>query len=163
MSEFTRTQQWVSGQAVADFLDRFFEARGWAIEPTTPHEERVLCLGDRRYRRDGTHYTVEYKSGLQTAVTGNVFLETISVDSQRKPGWVYTCRADFIFYAALGNGLILAFKPEKLRAEIEGLKARFRVAKTGKGQNRGYDTHGVVVPLRYAVSNLAEFVIHVER
>ncbi len=161
MSKFTQSQQWVSGQFVADFLDDLFGARGWMITPTSPHEERVLCLGDRHYRRDGAHYTVEYKSGLQTARTGNVFLETISVDSVNKPGWVYTCQADYIFYAALLNGMIVVFRPGTLRAKIEELKAQFGVRQTTHRQNVGYNTHGVVVPLHYAVAHLASGIIHV--
>lgn len=159
---FTSTPQWRSGEAVADYLDRFFRARGWEIKPTTRHEERVLHLGDRHYTRSDEHYLVEYKSGLQTAATGNVFLETVSVDSRSVPGWVYTCRADYLFYATLLNGSILVFEPEALRAQIEVLKRRFRVTRTRKGQNAGYDTHGVIVPLRFA-EKLASGVIRLDQ
>ena len=154
--------QFIRGKKVEFFLDDFFEARGWQIEATSAHEERVLCLGDRRFSRNGSTWLVEYKSGLQTEFTGNVFLETISVDTENKAGWVYTCRADAILYAALGNHKILVFSPPRLRAEIVGLKARFREVKTSNQQNRGYDTHGVIVPLEYAEEYLASQIIRVE-
>lgn len=147
---FLDTAQWKSGTDVADFLDEYFRNRGWRIEPTTPHEERVLCLGDRHFYQKDTHWHVEYKSGIQTYYTGNVFLETISVDSANKRGWVYTCKADYLLYATLLNRKILIFLPERLRYEIDGLQARFRTVKTGKNQNSGYDTHGVIVPLAHA-------------
>lgn len=159
MNSFEKTSQFISGLSVADFLDDYFTARGWAITPTTPHEERKLCLGDRHFKRDRQHLLIEYKSGLQTAKTGNVFLETISVDSKNVPGWVYTCAADYLFYGALLNKKILIFVPDKLRATIETLKTQFRTVKTGKHQNKGYDTHGVIVPLAYAEQNLAEKTI----
>lgn len=155
MNRFEQTQQWMSGKAVADFLDTYFGARGWNITPTTPHEERRLQLGDRHFRKGGLHYLVEYKSGIQTAATGNVFLETISVDSAGKPGWVFTCQADYIFYAALLNKKVLVFIPDKLRLVIRDLQRQFPTVKTGKRQNEGYDTHGVIVPLAYVEKHLS--------
>ena len=78
-------------------LDHFFSEKGFHIQNTTPHEERVLCLGDRWFTSPrGQRFSVEYKSGIQTFYTGNMFLETISVDMSNKPGWVYTCQADQI-------------------------------------------------------------------
>lgn len=157
----TETDQYKNGDDVATFLDRFFAARGWHIEKTTPHEERALCLGDRKFSRGDEFDFVEYKSGNQTHYTHNIFLETISVDAPCKPGWVYTCQADIIYYAILIGGKILVFRPAKLREAIADLKTKFREVKTGKGQNP-YHTHGVLVPLDYAEKNLAEKVIILE-
>jgi hypothetical protein len=42
---------------------------------------------------------------------------------------------------------------------IEGLRRRFREVKTGRGQNTGYNTHGVIVPLGFAENHLARKVI----
>lgn len=109
----TDTIQFANGKQVEAYLDRFFWAQGFVIKPTTSYEERRLCLGDRRFTApDGKPFYVEYKSGIQTYYTGNIFLETISVDTQRKLGWVYTCQADYIYYAALLNRKILVFRPE---------------------------------------------------
>ena len=155
----TDTVQFKTGKQVEAYLDQFFRARGFLIEPTTPNQERALCLGDRRFTKGENSFFVEYKSGIQTGYTGNIFLETVSVDSVSKPGWVYTCLADFIYYAALLNGKILVFRPEKLRQEIDDLKLKFREKKTSKGQNQGYDTHGLIVPLAYAERHLADLVI----
>jgi hypothetical protein len=156
----TDTPQYKSGDDVAKFLDNFFGPK-YEIEPTSPHFERVLCLGDRIFtnKETGKKFFVEYKSFIQTGYTGNIFLETVSVDTQSKPGWVYTCRADYLFGAALLNHKILVFLPGKLRAEIAELKIRFREVKTGKGQNSGYNTHGIIVPLDYAEKHLTEQVI----
>lgn len=159
MNHFLETPQWKSGTSVADFLDEYFRARGWFIEPTTRYEESKLYLGDRKFYRDGQMCHVEYKSGIQTGYTGNVFLETVSVDTENKPGWVYTCRADFIAYAALLNHKILIFLPETLREHIERLKTQFRTISTNKGQNATYRTHGVLVPLAYAEQYLTARVL----
>lgn len=155
----TDTVQFANGKQVEAYLDDFFRKAGFVIKQTTSYEERRLCLGDRRFYKGDKKFFVEYKSGIQTYYTGNVFLETISVDATGRLGWVYTCQADYIFYAALLNRKILVFRPQKLRAEINALKSRFRETKTGKGQNKNYNTHGVLVPLDYAEKFLAEKII----
>lgn len=163
MTTLVDTVQFKNGKDVETFLDDYFRKDGFSIIQTTPHEERVLCIGDRKFSRGGKSFTVEYKSGIQTAYTGNIFLEIISVDTEpQKPGWVYTCNANYILYAALLNHKILVFTPDKLRLEIESLKAKFKVVKTSKGQNKGYNTHGVIVPFEYAEKWLAEKVINLE-
>jgi hypothetical protein len=158
MARLIDTAQFKNGKDVERFLDEFLSARGWRVEVLSPHEERILHLGDRRLHRGNQTTLIEYKSGIQTFYTGNVFLETISVDSTGAPGWVYTCKADWIVYAALLNSKLLWFLPDTLRGRIEELKRRFRTVKTGKGQNVGYDTHGVIVPLAVAESELAHTV-----
>ena len=81
-----RSHQFKSGKNVEAFLDDYFRYRGWVVELTSAHEEQVQHLGDRHFTRDGDTWLIEYKSGVQTFYTGNVFLETISVDSEGVPG-----------------------------------------------------------------------------
>ena len=157
--KLTETPQFAQGKNVEAFLDDYFRYMGWIIRQTTPHEERVLRLGDRRFIKDGEALWVEYKSGLQTHFTKNVFLETISVDSANKPGWVYTCAADRILYACVLDQVILSFVPQRLREQIDDLKKMFKEVKTKNHQNATYDTWGVIVPLDYAMS-LAHKVIY---
>lgn len=159
---FTQSPQFKRGMSVEAWLDKFFAGRGYAIRRTTAHQERRLHLGDRIFTKGGHSHFVEYKSGIQTYYTGNVFLETISVDRDNVPGWVYSSRADHVIYAALLNGRILIFHPARLRGVIEVLKRQFREVKTSYGQNRGYNTYGVIVPLAYAVEHLVDKVIEVE-
>lgn len=149
------TTQFKNGKDVERFLDAYFSALGFAVEVLGYEEERVKHLGDRRLHRGGLSILVEYKSGIQTFYTGNVFLETVSVDATNRPGWVYTCQADQIVYAALLNRKLLWIEPKILRDRINGFQQRFRTVKTSKGQNTGYDTHGVIVPLAVAESELA--------
>lgn len=158
----TSTRQFANGKQVEAFLDDFFRKDGFKIRQTSPREERRLHLGDRQFNKAGQTFFVEYKSGIQTFFTNNIFLETISVDTAGRLGWVYTCRADYIFYAALLNHKILVFRPQKLRAEIDTLRSRFRETKTGRGQNKTYNTHGVLVPLEYAEKHLAQKIIPIE-
>jgi hypothetical protein len=154
---FTESSQFKRGMDVEAFLDRYFGTE-FDIKPTSEHQERILCLGDRIYRKEDETFFVEYKSGIQTHYTGNVFFETISVDNPCKPGWVYTCQADWLLYAALLDRLILVFKPEILRQQIAELKSRFPEKPTSKGQNKGYNTYGVIVPLEYAKTLTAKVI-----
>lgn len=160
---FVKSKQFKRGKSVESFLDDYFAGRGFAITETTPHQERDLCLGDRIFTKGGKRFYIEYKSGIQTHYTGNVFIETISVDDPQRfrQGWLYTCQADYLLYAALLDGLILVFVPDKLRTIADGLRAKFPERPTGKEQNKGYNTHGLIVPLDYAIRHLAEKVLEV--
>ena len=153
------TQQFKQGKDVEVWLDTYFRGRGFEIRALSIDEERRQCLGDRHFSKGEHSFNVEYKSGIQTAITGNVFLETISVDTANKPGWVYTCRAEYLMYACLLNRKILVFKPDELRARIDELKKKFKTVATSNGQNQGYKTWGVIVPLEYAENELAYKVI----
>jgi hypothetical protein len=134
---------------VEQWLDAYFARHGFQIEKTSAHQERVECLGDRIFTKNGKAQYIEYKSGIQTFYTGNIFLETVSVDSQNKPGWMFTCKADWIIYAALLNNIILFFYPPYLRENAEILRREFREVST-HNQNETYKTWGLVVPLEKA-------------
>jgi len=151
-NEFEKSQQYVSGSTVAEYLDTYLLARGWEVRATSQQEERTLCLGDRYIAKANRSYFIEYKSGIQTHYTGNVFIETISVDTDGKPGWLYTCKADFLLYACILDGCILVFKPDDLRSKAPMLVKRYPTRPTSNGQNVGYKTHGLLVPLADARS-----------
>lgn len=155
----TNKTQFKRGMDVETWLDGFFREKGWTIQRATAHQERVLCLGDRLFIKGPIRYWVEYKSGIQTYYTGNVFLETISVDTANKPGWLYTCKADYIMYAILLNDKILVFDPDYLRHCEPTLKRAFREVATCNNQNDGYRTHGLLIPLPYAETHLAVQII----
>lgn len=155
---FELNPHFVQGKAGEAELDSFFRAMGWAVKETTPAQERLQCLGDRVFSRGGATFYVEYKTDAAVCKTGNVFFETVSVDTTKRPGWVYTCKSDYIFYASLELRTILVFAPAVLRKNIESLSNRFRVTETGK-HNSGYKTHGVLVPFTYARDVLALSVI----
>lgn len=152
------TAQFANGKEVERFLDNYFRRLGFEITILTPDQERRLKLGDRFFVKHNLGVYVEYKSGIQTFFTGNVFIETVSVDTLNTPGWVFTCKADYIMYAALLNKKILIFIPERLRRCIVELSRQFPTVHTKK-QNESYHTHGIIVPLAYAEINLASKVL----
>lgn len=159
--QFTALPQFKQGMDIERWLDDYFTAHGFYIRRTSPYQERKECLGDRIFTKNDKTQFIEYKSGIQTYYTGNVFLETVSVDTTKRPGWVYTCQAHWVIYAALLNALILFFDPAYLRANIAHLKMRYREVSTHK-QNATYKTWGLIVPLEDA-KKLATRVIALEK
>lgn len=146
------------GKMAEALLDKYFQRRGWHITQTTPEEEREKYWGDRKYVKDNKIYYIEYKYDARTFKTGNIFLETISVDTADTPGWVYTCRADYIFYACWSMQEILVFTPATLRKNIENFKLQYRTVATAAGLNNGYRTHGVLVPYAEAKKIAKEII-----
>lgn len=163
MSKFLELPQWQRGQMVEGILDVFCKLRGYSIRKLTQDEERKLCLGDRELTKNGTKVFIEYKSGIQTHYTGNVWLETISVDDpdHYKLGWVYTSQANYIIWAAILDNCLLFYEPEYLRAHIEEWKKMFREVPTSHNQNDGYNTWGLIVPLAYAKEHVASYVFQI--
>jgi hypothetical protein len=45
---------------------------------------------------------------------------------------------------------------------MDSLKLKFKEVPTGKGQNEGYNTHGLLVPLKYAEEHLTKQIVHIE-
>jgi len=147
----TDTPQFRAGKLVEFLLDDYFRGRGWTVRILTASEERGLKKGDRELTHaERQPLLVEYKSGIQTLDTRNLYLETISVDRTGTPGWVYTCRADLLLYTIPNawdfiHWHALIFRPAVLRGAIAELERR-HPARPTHDQNRGYKTHGVVVP-----------------
>ena len=45
---------------------------------------------------DDRTWTVEYKADSLAGKTGNAFIETISVDTEQRPGWAYSSQAQML-------------------------------------------------------------------
>lgn len=58
-------------------------------------------LGDFLAKYRGSRVFVELK--VERKWTGNLFIETWSNRSRETPGWLWTCRADFLWYYFLGE------------------------------------------------------------
>ena len=124
-------------------LDAFFSVRGFDIYPATPEEQRTGI--DRWFNGElGGRFSVEYKSDSTSQRTGNAFVETVSVDTEDKPGWALTCKADCLMYYVLGHEVIYCFRPEVIRAVLLPWRRQYPEVPV---QNDGYQTWGLKVPL----------------
>jgi hypothetical protein len=131
------------GQKGESLLDTFFSQ--WAdIQPASSEQQRQGI--DRVFisRESGKQTLVEYKTDWKVAVTGNVFLETVSVDRAKKQGWLYTSQAEMLVYFVPQTDMIYCVQVDYLRAVYLPQVTKFREA---AAENEGYRTWGILVPL----------------
>ncbi|HEY8768742.1 MAG TPA: hypothetical protein VIP09_16035 [Dehalococcoidia bacterium] len=142
---FDFRSQLSKGEAAERLLDEYFSDR-YRIFPVDRAAQR--SGRDRLFfeRDSGERTFVEYKTDWRAQETGNVFVETVSVDTENKAGWAHTCTADLLFYYVPGRGyeVVYVIEPALLRAELERWSHLYP---TRAVQNEGYKTHGLLVPL----------------
>jgi hypothetical protein len=149
-------EQQAKGRDGEQFLDHWF-ADWYEIRPATCEEQRQGI--DRIFirRQTGKRLAIEYKTDYRAAQTGNAFVETVSVDTADKAGWAYSAEADYLLYYIPGDSLVYVMTLEILRRELPRWVREYphRAA-----QNKGYATHGVLVPL-HEFERHAEVVLNV--
>ncbi|MEZ4614513.1 MAG: hypothetical protein R2867_03220 [Caldilineaceae bacterium] len=132
------------GEAAEAALDRHFADRFHVVAATRKQQRQGI---DRIFtqRASGQIYTMEYKTDWTAARTGNAFVETISVDREGIPGWVYTSHAEWLVYFVPANFTIYLIAFADLRARLPHWLATYKPSPPIP--NRGYNTHGILVPL----------------
>lgn len=155
---YSFSRKFKEGQKHERFLDRHYKDR-FRIRPASREEERIGI--DRHFtdRRNGRTYTIQYKADSTAASTGNAFVETVSVSTGTtgKPGWAYSCQADFIVYYVVGKGPAYVIRPEEIRKRLSAWKRQYEAREV---PNNGYHTVGLLVPLdeferiAYAISDI---------
>lgn len=133
--------QHADGLAGEAFLDALF-SRWYRIRPATAAQQRRGI--DRWFRTATRRLAVEYKTDHTAARTGNAFVETVSVDTTHKPGWIYTSQADYLVYYIPPDGLVYVLRFAVLRRELARWVALYPVRRI---PNEGYHTHGLLVAL----------------
>jgi len=136
-------QQLHDGQLHENKLDEFF-GRWYDIRPATPAEQRQGI--DRHFtnRDTGRQITIEYKTDHTAGRTGNAFVETISVDTHHKPGWAHTSQAEILIYHIPEPETTYAIRLSALRSQLARWEAKYPKRAI---PNKGYRTHGILVPL----------------
>lgn len=130
------------GEKSERHLDSVF-SKWYKIKPASRAEQRLGI--DRHFKNGDNHHTVEYKTDWRAAQTGNAFVETISVDTQNKPGWAYSSQSDILVYYVPGDDLIYIFEFPEFRKHLPRWIETFR--KAPPIPNDGYNTIGILVPL----------------
>jgi len=131
------------GKMHEEELDRYF---GEMFEIT--HVSKYLESHgiDRIYKSkmSGMIRTVEYKSDEMASKTGNVFIETVSVDNEDKPGWVFTSWAQVLFYYLPFDGIIYIANMDGIKNKVKKWKKNCEIRKVA---NDGYYTEGLLIPI----------------
>lgn len=154
-NRYSMTQQLAKGAGAEARLDRHFADR-FQIEPATHNQQRQGI--DRRFthRESGIIYTVEYKTDWTAGRTGNAFVETVSVDRERTPGWAYSSQAEWLVYFVPKRLTIYRIAFTDLRARLPLWLATCKPAPPIP--NHGYHTLGILVPL----CEFAQVADHIE-
>jgi len=135
--------QLAHGEDGEHFLDKFFSNK-FVIYNVTMQQQRQGIDRIFKSKATGKMLKVEYKTDYIAHKTGNVFIETVSVDSNDKKGWIYTSMADYLIYYVVEYSLIYTIHFNTLRKLLPIWLKKYPVKKS---PNKDYFTHGVIVPL----------------
>src|SRR5260370_9320016 len=117
--------------------------KGWSVTYVDLTDQRRGI--DRVIERTDERMTVEYKVEYKAKKTGNVYIETVSVNSPFKQGWAWTCQADRILYTVIGDdSYVLWVRPKEIKKCIPYWTVHYR---TVKCINRDYWGEGILVPI----------------
>jgi hypothetical protein len=136
--------QLAQGEDYEAQIDAFFRAKGAQISAVDRNTQR---RGIDRVWYDPTDdrtWTVEYKADTLAGKTGNAFIETVSVDTERRPGWAYSSQASLLVYKVVDPQAIYVISMARLRRNMARWAAAYP---TRQAANDGYNTHGLLVPL----------------
>lgn len=144
-------RQFGQGAEGEHFLDWVFHP-SYDIRPVTDDEQRTGI--DRWYRQRPSaasflgisreRFSVEYKTDFKMADTGNVFIETVSVDTSGKAGWVYTSQAEVLLFHDPRKCIAYVAYMLRVRAKVDDWKAWYPEKAVRNGE---YFTHGMPVPI----------------
>ncbi|GAC1457012.1 MAG: hypothetical protein NVS2B14_00030 [Chamaesiphon sp.] len=148
------------GESDEHILDEYFSKR-YRIRAATKQEQKVGI--DRIFYPSSDLYEyipVEYKSDRRAHITGNAFIETVSVENGTKniPGWAYTCEANIIIYFLPALKIAYCLEPWKIKAILSDWKAKYPERSV---KNQGWITKGLLVPL-HEVETISRRVVKIE-
>lgn len=122
-----------------EFFSSIFDVKHVSMNAQKSGIDRVFTN-----RTTNISYSIEYKADSTAARTGNMFLETISVDTTNKPGWACTSCAQLLVYyiPPLDKAYLVSM------LTIKTLVPTWAETYSKKPiPNDGYNTIGVLVPL----------------
>ncbi len=130
-------------------LDKHF-GQFFDITAASREQERLGIDRFFEHRRSGMRYSVEYKTDHATPETGNVFIETMSVDTAGKRGWAYTSTAQVLAYYVPEDGYVMRADMTAIKRAMPGWSGRsYREATAWNrgGNGESYRTLGRLVPV----------------
>lgn len=131
------------GEDAEGVLDRHF-GKFYFIENVDARAQRwgidriwwTRAMTDRR--------SVQYKADWTATRTGNVFIETVSVDSNNTAGWAYTSVAQLLVYYLPNSGVAYVVPMLAVR---DAAKEWAKTRKEKPIPNGSYNTRGLPIPL----------------
>lgn len=141
---FNFNQQLSKGEAGENDILNFFTQFGWHIEKTGMTNGQRSGIDARMTRQGHEPISLEIKTDERTWTTGNAFIETVSVDTKNIAGWAYTSKANWLAYYLPQGGYFYLVRMSWLREQLPLWTQKCRTVKV---KNKGYYTHGLIVPI----------------
>ena len=145
---YSLDKQLAEGQGAENHLDRFFSTWFDITESTRQQQREGI---DRIWvRKDsGCVITVEYKADSTAARTGNIFIETVSVDTAKKLGWAYTSRAQELLYYIPPLGKAYLVPMSLIKRQLPAWHGKYPTRRIPNKGRLGdtYHTVGILVAL----------------
>lgn len=132
------------GEAGEQQLDAFFSRHYQILAVDMATQKRGI---DRIWTDHtfGRRFTVEYKTDSHTATTGNVFVEYVSNDQRKTPGWAVHSEAQLLVYFIPQTRKVHLLDMLRLKSMLpEWMETMPRRSILNQ---QGYSTLGLLVPL----------------
>lgn len=128
-------------------LDKHF-LPAYDIEPATREQERLGIDRFFEHRTTGVCYSVEYKTDHKTHETGNVFIETMSVDTAGRRGWAFTSTAQVLVYFIPGEEYAMRADMTEVKRGLPEWSGYPEAQAMNRGRSGDYyRTLGLLVPV----------------
>jgi len=132
------------GKKHENTLDKYY-SNFYHIEQSNRVLERLGIDRIFIHKSNEMRYSVEYKSDERTKDTGNVFIETWSVDNRHIRGWVYMSIAQFVYYYVPSKKEVSIVRTMVLR---NNLYEWYKLYDVKQSPNRDYNGNGITVPYK---------------
>jgi len=142
INEYNFKEQYKKGNKHARFLDEHY-SKVFHIEVVSKFLEKLGIDRIFTHLKTGAKNSIEYKADERAATTGNIFVETISVDTTKTLGWAYTSCAQWLMIYIPEKNIVYHTTPIHVRQKIEEWQEMY---KTVTIPNEGYNTIGICVP-----------------
>lgn len=133
------------GEKQEDELYQYFD-QDYIVTKTNLIEQKKGIDAYLENKFTGKKVSVEIKSDKAASSTGNAFIETVSVDTKKTPGWAYTSQAEYLIYHLPLDKLFYIIKFTWIRKKLDFWRKNCR---TRTIPNRGYNTVGLLLPLYF--------------
>lgn len=127
-------------------LDAYFARRGYAVRRASDTEQRRGI--DRWLGKAGRpEVSVEYKTDIKAARTGNAYVETAAAALRPHDGWVYTSEAEWLVYFVPGNREVYFLRHCAMLSRVREWRTRYPTARAATRLSRMAYSEGLLVPL----------------
>jgi len=127
----------------------YLKRTGFDWLPATNEQQKNGIDGIVTCRKTNRQWSVEVKSDSRAAETGNIFVETVSVDVTGQPGWAYTSLAQVLFYYIPPLNIAYVAYMTKIKELVCGWESEFHSQPIpNSGYYEDYQTTGLLIPLK---------------